>query len=119
MLTIIVNGTPLIRFLYSVSRDYDYMNIEKFVKGYAMIYHNGKACKHYSTFLAIATMRHQISSSTLGQQRNGSVKIWNEICLWRLKMDLTSYRLHRPFASKDFNIHVRTKKKKDFDPSME
>ena len=79
MLIIIVNGTPLIRFLYSVSRDYDNMNIAKLVKGYAMIYHNGKACKHYSTFLAIVIMRQQIPSSTLGQQRNISVTIGNEI----------------------------------------
>ena len=66
---------PLIGFLHSVSRDYDYMNIGKYVKGYVLISNNGKACKVYSTILSIVFMRQQISSSTLGQQRNISVKI--------------------------------------------
>ena len=54
------------------------MNILKFVKGYVMIFNYGKARNAYSTILSIVFMRQQISSSTLGQQRNLSVKMWNE-----------------------------------------
>ena len=67
MLTIIIYGTPLIRFLYSVPGDHDYMNIVSYVKGYVMIYQNGKASKVCSTILLIVFMRQQISSSSLGQ----------------------------------------------------
>ena len=80
MLTIVVNGTPLIRFLYIVPCEHDYMNIAMYAKGYVMICQNRKASKVCSTILSIVLMRLQISSSSLGPQRNILVKIWNEIC---------------------------------------
>ena len=79
MLTIIINWTPLIQFLYSAG-DHDYTNIVKYLKGYVMICQNVKARKVYSTILSIIFMRLQISSLSLGPQRNILVKIWNEIC---------------------------------------
>ena len=57
MLSIIVNGTPLIRFLYSVPGNHDCMNIVKYIKGYVTICHNGKACKVCSRILSIVFMR--------------------------------------------------------------
>ena len=54
------------------------MNIVKYITGYVKSCNNGYAYKVYSMILSIVFMRQQISSSTLGQQRNLSVKMWNE-----------------------------------------
>ena len=55
------------------------MNILKYVKGCIMNSHNGKGSKVCSTILSIVFIQQKISSSSLGQQRNILVKIWNEI----------------------------------------
>ena len=72
-----------------------------------MISHNGKALFHgpLDRLYAATDFIHVVRAT---EKHFGKNKKRN-LSLWRLKIPLTGDRLDRPFASKDFSIHVREK----------